>query len=144
MRLMVFLAMLLLVGVLSADDKKEPTAELKVKIVVPKTAHSFKGRTLEVRLFKYDPLIADKAADQVDIYEEKNFAHSQGTDTVKEFSLGGKAKLDERRSYYVTLYILDGKDRTHIGECEHAKGFAKVLTNGQPNAVKAIFRELKK
>jgi hypothetical protein len=31
-----------------------------------------------------------------------------------------------------------------MGDCEHAKGFAKVLTNGQPNVIKAIFRELKK
>jgi hypothetical protein len=128
----------------AAEENKEPSAELKVKIIVPKTVASFKGRTLEVRLFKYDPLIADKAADQVDLYEEKNFSHTQGSDTIKEFRLGEKAKLEERRSYYVTLYIVDGKERTHIGECEHAKGFAKVLTNGQPKAIQATFRELKK
>lgn len=144
MRLTVLLAVLLLVGVVFAEDKKEPTAEVKATIVVPKTVESFKGRTLEVRLYKYDPLIADKAADLVDIIEEKNFAHTKGNDTVKELSLGKKAKLEERRSYYVTLFILDGKDRTHMGDCEHAKGFAKVLTNGQPNVIKAIFRELKK
>jgi hypothetical protein len=144
MRLTVLLALLLLLGVAFAEDKKDPTAEVKVKIVVPKTLESFKGRKLEVLLFKYDPLIADKAADLVDSFEDKTFAHTQGTDTVKELSLGGKAKLEERRSYYVTLFILDGKTRTHMGDCEHAKGFAKVLTNGQPNVIKATFRELKK
>jgi hypothetical protein len=134
---------LALTGLTRAEEPKEATAEVQIKITIPQSVASFKGRTLEARLYKYDPLLADKAADLVELHEEKQFSHSQGKETVKEFRLGSKAKLEERRSYYLTLFILDGKTRTHIGECTHAKGFAKVLTQGQPSQVHAVFRELK-
>jgi len=135
----------LAIVLIAADDKKPAvTAEVKVKAVVPAKLESFKGRTLEVMLFKYDPRLADRAADLVDRYEAKDFAHTKGTDTVKVFSLGKKEKLDETRGYYLTLFILDGKTRTHIGECEHARGFARVLTGTAPNEVSATFREVKR
>ena len=135
----------LAVVLIAADDKKPVvTAEVKVKAVVPARLESFKGHTLEVMLFKYDPRLADKAADLVERYESKDFAHTKGADTVKVFSLGKKEKLDEARGYYLTLFLLDGKTRTHIGECEHARGFAKVLTGTSPNEVSATFREVKR
>jgi hypothetical protein len=135
----------LAVVLIAADDKKPVvTAEVKVKAVVPARLESFKDRTLEVLLYKYDPRLADTTADLVDRYEVKNFAHTRGTDTVKVFSLGKKEKLDEKKGYYLTLFILDGKTRTHIGECEHARGFARVLTGTAPNEVSATFREVKR
>ncbi|MGL4550231.1 MAG: hypothetical protein ACRC33_03505 [Gemmataceae bacterium] len=138
-------ALLLLALAASADDKKpEATAEVKAKIVVPGALESFMGRTLEVQLFQYDPRAADLPADLVDRYELKPFAHGKGADTVKEFALGGKHKLDGAKGYYLTLFVLDGKARTHIGACDHAGAFAKVLTGGAPNQVRATFREVKR
>jgi hypothetical protein len=135
----------LAVALIAADDKKPAvTAEVKVKAIVPAKLASFKDRTLEVLLYKYDPRLADRAADLVDRYEVKNFAHTRGADTVKEFTLGKKEKLDEKKGYYLTLFILEGKTRTHIGECDHAKGFARVLTGTAPNEVSATFREVKR
>ena len=135
----------LAISLIAADDKKPVvTAEVKVKAVVPAKLESFKGRTLEVLLYKYDPRLADAAADLVERYEVKKFEHTKGTDTVKVFSLGKKEKLDEKKGYYLTLFLLDGRTRTHIGECEHARGFAKVLTGTAPNEVSATFREVKR
>lgn len=138
-------AVLLAVVLGLAEDKKaDPVVEVKAKVVVPGKLASFKNRTLEVLLFRYDPRLADAAADQVDRYEIKDFAHTTGTDTVREFSIGKKEKIDPERRYYITLFILEGKTRTHIGECDHARGFAKVLNDGNPREVKATFREVKR
>jgi hypothetical protein len=100
---------------------------------------------LEVRLYQHDPRIAGKNADLVELVEVKDLAHTQGTETKKTFVLGAKANLEPKLGYYVTVFVLEGKQRTHIGECEHAKkNLCRVLTDGQPNKISLILREVKK
>lgn len=112
---------------------------------VPKSVASFEKLTLEVRLYAYDPRIADKPADLVDKLEIKNFKHAMGTDTVEKIELGAKGKLDPNLGYYITTFVLDGKERAFIGDIQHAPdGFAKVLTGGQPREITATVRSLKK
>ena len=99
---------------------------------------------LEVRLYKHDPRIADKPADLVEKVEIKDLAHSQGRETTKEFVIGAKDNLEPKLGYYVTLFILEQGQRTHIGECADGKGPCKVLTQGQPNKISLTVREVKK
>jgi hypothetical protein len=132
-------------------DKAEPEAKIDPKsaevrgvATVPADAESFKGRILEVRLYRHDPRIADKAADLVEMITVKNFSHEKGKATKKEFSLGKKDKLNESMGYYITLFVLDGTSRTHMGKCDHVKEpFNKVLTNGNPREVKATLNPVK-
>ena len=130
---------------LLADEKKDD-ANTKVTgtVTVPKAVESFDKRVLELRLYEYDPRIADKGADLVELVEKKDFAHKKGTDTVEKFVIGAKGKLRADRRYYLTVFVLDGNTRTHIGELDHAmKGLGKVLTDGQPRDVKATVRPVR-
>jgi hypothetical protein len=104
--------------------------------VIPKEVASFEGRRVEIRLYKYDSRLADRPADLVEKVELKDFSHTTGKETRKEFVIGAQGELDSRMAYYVTLFILDGDKRTHMGRCVHdKKGIGSVLTHGQPNAI---------
>jgi hypothetical protein len=126
-----------------AEEKKE-TARVEGTVIIPKEVASFEGRVLEIRLYKHDPRIADMPADLVEKIEIKDFAHSRGKETTKEFVIGAKDNLEPKLGYYVTLFILEQGQRTHIGECADGKGPCKVLTQGQPNKVSLTVREVKK
>jgi len=126
-----------------AEDKAE-TSKVVGTFVFPQDIGTFEGRLLEIRLYKYDPRLADKAADLVEKLEFKDFKHTKGTETKKEFTIGAKEKLESNRNYYMTFFVLDGNTRTHMGKCEHDKnGIGKVLTNGQPAKVAVEFAEIK-
>src|SRR5262245_51194662 len=111
----------------------EDNAEVTITATVPADTASFTGRVLEARLYKYDPRLADSKADLVEKVEVKGFAHTKGKATVKELALGKKEKVDPKKRYYVTLFVLDGGKRTHMGKCDHVKELPnKVLTMGNP------------
>jgi hypothetical protein len=126
-------------------EEKPATCKVEGKVVVPKDIASFDGRLLEIRLYRFDPRLADVSADLVQKVEFKNFAHTTGKATEKEFVIGADAKLEPSKGYYVTCFLLEGDKRTHIGSCEHDKrGIGSVLTKGQPNKVSIEVREVKK
>ena len=126
------------------DDKKN-SAKVEGVFVIPKEVASFDGRLVEIRLYQYDPRIAGKAADLVEKVEFRDFSHTAGKETKKEFVIGAKADVDPKRSYYVTFFILEKEKRTHMGKCDHDKdGIGKVLTNGQPKIVSIKVAEIKR
>jgi hypothetical protein len=129
-----------------ADDKKEDTSTKVTGVAVfPKDLPSFDGRVLELRLYAADPRVADKAAELVELVEVKEFKHVTGAETRKEFVIGAKGELKPTMRYYVTAFVLGGKDRTHIGLADHVKEpLNKVLTDGNPREVTIRFREVKK
>ncbi len=137
------IAMLFTAANLSADDKKDdPNTKVTGTVTVPKELETFEKRVLELRLYEYDPRIADKGADLVELVEKKDFHHTKGTDTVEKFVIGAKGKLRADRKYYVTVFVLDGKTRTHIGELDGKAGLAKVLTDG-PRVTTFVVRAVK-
>lgn len=141
--LLTFLVVLIAHSVAAQDAPL--TAKVEGVFVLPKDLASFEGRLVEVRLYKYDPRIAGKAADLVEKLDLKGFAHTQGNETKKEFVVGAKNTLEPKMGYYVTLFVLDGAKRTHIGECEHSKNnLCRVLTDKHPNKISMTLREVKK
>lgn len=137
--------LLLALALPAAAQEKAETAKVEGTFVIPKEVGSFAGRVVEIRLYKYDPRIADRAADLVEKVELPDFAHAAGTETKKAFVVGAKADLDPRASYYLTFFVLDGGKRTHMGKCRHDKqGIGKVLTNGHPRAVTVDVAEIKR
>lgn len=141
----IFASLFVIASALPVFAADGDSAKITGTIAAPKALKSFDKLTLEVRLYEYDPGIADKAADLVDKLEVKDFSHAEGKETVETIELGAKAKIKPGMSYYVTVFVLDGKDRTHIGDLAHAPdGFAKVLTNGGPRAIRGTLRPVKK
>ncbi len=150
MRHFTLLAVLLALPLFAADppkkdDKKDDkTTKVTGTFTVPKEQASFEKLTLEVRLYEYDPKVADKGADLVEKVEVKDFKHEKGKETVEKFEVGAKGMLKDGRAYYLTLYVLDGETRVSRGDMDHDKGLGKVLTNGQPREVKATARQIGK
>lgn len=132
----------------AADDKKaDPKKEDKTTRVagtftVPKEQASFEKLTLEIRLYEYDPKVADKGADLVDKVEVKDFKHEKGKETVEKFEVGAKGMIKDGKAYYLSLYVMDGDTRVSRGDLSHDAGLGKVLTNGHPREVKATARQI--
>jgi hypothetical protein len=147
MRGLALLAAFLLLApvLLSADPPKKDDKTTKVTgtFTVPKEQMSFDKLTLEIRLYEYDPKLADKGADLVEKVEVKDFKHAMGKETVEKFEIGAKGMMKEGKAYYLTLYVMDGESRVSRGDLDHDKGLGKVLTDGHPREVKAVARQIK-
>lgn len=132
-------------SVLATAAEDTPSSKVDGTFFIPKEVPSFDNRLVEIRLYKYDPRIADKGADLVEKIEIKDFSHAQGKETKKDFVVGAKGELEPKMGYYVTLFVLQNQQRTHIGECQHSpRDLCKVLTNGEPNRIHLKVREVNK
>lgn len=118
------------------DESTKVTATVKL----PKELASFTGRKLELRLYEYDPLMADADAALVEKIEIANFSHSKGKAGKLKIEIGAKGKVNPRRHYYLTTFILDGTTRTHIGEKGGKSGLCKVITDGHSRKVILLVR----
>ena len=144
MRHLSLFALLFLVGVVLADDKKKDDKTTKVTgtFTVPKEQTSFDKLTLEIRLYEYDPKSADKEAELVEKVEVKDFKHAMGKETVEKFEIGAKGAVKDGKAYFLTMYVLDGDTRVSRGDLSHDAGLGKVLTGGHPREVKATARQI--
>ncbi|MEZ6139036.1 MAG: hypothetical protein R3B84_00560 [Zavarzinella sp.] len=124
-------------------EKEDNTTKVIVKVVIPKEVASFTDQTLELRLYEYNPLIADKAADLVEKIEKAKFAHTQGKETTVELVIGAKGTVTPMHAYYLTTFVLKGANRTHIGEIDGKSGLCKVIANGNPRTVQMIVRPVR-
>ena len=125
-------------SITGAADKN--SAKVTVTVILPEKVASFEGRRLDVRLYEFDPLLADVGATLVDQIERKSVAHQAGEETKLTLELGAGRQIKPRRHYYVTLFYLDGKQRTHMGEKDGKRGLAKVLTDNNPRSLTMIVR----
>ncbi|MDP6542734.1 MAG: hypothetical protein QGH60_02020 [Phycisphaerae bacterium] len=129
---------LLLCGLLVAEVV---STEVAGTMVIGADVPSIKGSTVDIRLYEYHPMIADKPATLVDQVQIKNFAHTKGKETKTAFSIGQKPgrKINQRMQYYVTLFIHSGDPaktpRTHMGKPADGKFLCKVLTAGNPREI---------
>ena len=125
----------------AAPAALEPSA-VTGSIVIPATVAPFAGRTLEVKLWEYDPLLADVSATLLDEATIKNFAHSGDQETRVPLRLGDPTVVRKDRRYYVTAFVLKGVQRTHIGELDGRRGLINVLKTGAPSAVNVVMRAI--
>ena len=131
------------VGRLTASAPAESIPAVSGVIIVPENTAAFADRTLEVRLFEFDPLLADVGATEIDVWEMANFEH-MGADSEQlafELGKGFQPRLD--RSYYITVFSLHDGVRTQIGELDGQAGLAKVLQGTFSSRVTMILRELR-
>ena len=124
-----------------AAENEAASTEVTGTFIVPADVASIKDSVVEIRLYEYHPMIADKAATLIDKVQIKGFAHTKGAATEKAFTIGKKpgAKINPQMRYYVTFFIHAGDPaktpRTHIGEIDGRRGLGKVLTAGAPKKV---------
>jgi hypothetical protein len=113
------------------------------ELLIPKTIALFEDHRLEIKLWEYDPFLADVSAKLVDEFVLEKYSHRSDKTTKTKFSVGSKLEPREDRRYYITVFILQDGKRTHIGEQDGKSGLCKVLTQGNPSLVKMIFRAVK-
>ncbi|KPK50543.1 MAG: hypothetical protein AMK72_01970 [Planctomycetes bacterium SM23_25] len=105
---------------------------------------SFEGYVLEIKLWQYNPLVADVSATLVGEHVVKGYRHTKGTETKTAFTLRPKDGVKNGMNYYVTAFVLDGGKRTHMGQRDGRPGLCKVLAQGQPTTVQLIARDLRR
>jgi hypothetical protein len=98
---------------------------------------------MEIKLWEYDPFLADASAKLVDEFGAKTYKHMQGKDTETSLSVGAKLEPRKDRRYYITVFVVKDGKRTHIGERDGKSGLCKVLTQGNPASVKMIARAVR-
>ena len=112
-------------------------------MTIPKEIRSFAGHALEIKLWEYDPFLADVSAKLVDEFVLEKYSHRSDKTIKTKFSVGSQLEPRKDRRYYITVFILQDGKRTHIGEQDGKSGLCKVLTQGNPSSVKMIVRAVK-
>lgn len=113
-------------------------------ITIPAASTIEPGEKIELKLFEFDPLLADVSAKLVDEKMVDEIPHETGKDTEIPFAIGGDYEVQKGRRYYITVFVLQGETRTHIGEIDSKRGLNVVLQNGDRSPVQVIMRQLKK
>ena len=127
-----------------AEDAKDESTQVTATITIPKDIASFSDQTLELRLYEYDPWLADVSADLVAKIDKEKFSHTAGKATEVTIEIGAGATIKPRRNYYLTLFVLDNGKRTHIGERDGKPGICKVINDPQHSRkVKIVVRPVR-
>ena len=111
-------------------------------LYVEASANSFKGASVEVKLWSYDPRLADRDAELVDELVVSDYHHQTGMTTRTRFILAKDLTPLSNRRYYLTAFVLKDGTRTHIGELEGMPGLCEVLSEGKPTVLAMRFRQL--
>ncbi|PQO25097.1 hypothetical protein C5Y96_26715 [Blastopirellula marina] len=131
-------------GVKSVNGKSIEEGIVQGTITIPDSTTVEQGETIEVKLFEFDPLLADAPAKLIDEKILTEIQHETGPSTEIPFALGSDLEVQKDCRYYITVFVLQGSDRTHIGEIEGKRGLNVVLQNGDRSPVNLILRPLKK
>lgn len=112
-------------------------------VLIPGKIGSFKQHTLEIKLWEYDPFLADVGAKLIDRFQVEKYQHQDGQETATPFTIGTQLDPRKNRRYYITVFVLKDSKRTHIGEKDGKSGLCNVLTHGNPTTVKIIARPVR-
>ena len=130
-------------GVKSVQGNPLEETGVRGVVQIPDKVSSFDKHQLEIKLWEYDPFLADAAAKLVDEIRLKEYRHQAGEPTKTSFQVGAELKPQPNRRYYITVFILQDGKRTHIGEKDGKSGLCKVLSEGQPTQVNMIIRPVR-
>jgi hypothetical protein len=143
MRLHILFAVItsLLLAAVAVGDEADKSTKVTGVFVIPKEVATFAGHGVDIRLYEYDPFLADASATLVDQVEMNDFGHTQNKETRTEFVIGAEGQIKPRMSYYVTLFILKDGKRTHMGKVP-GQFLCKVLTNDNPREIEMVVQKV--
>ncbi|MCG6940332.1 MAG: hypothetical protein LJE69_03665 [Thiohalocapsa sp.] len=122
-----------------AAEPAPHTAAVTLDVTAPAALPDIHLHDLEVRLYSYEPFVADMPATLMDMASVP-FDHITGAAETTSITLGEDAALAQRLQYYVTVFVLHDGARTHIGERDGRPGLMHVLTDGHPAQLDVILR----
>lgn len=127
----------------AADAVEDKSAKVTATIVVPAEVAAYDGLELELRLYEYDPFLADAGATLVEKVNAADRTHEAGKETQQTVVLGAKAKRRDDRRYYVTAFLLKDGKRLLMGEKDGKRGLGKVLESPKDNTIRLVARDLR-
>lgn len=128
---------------LTQADEKPMKKGVQGLLVIPEGVPSFKDQTLDIRLYEYDPFLADAPAKLADSFPKKKMSHEQGTKTELKFAVGEKLEPRKDRRYYLTVFLLENGQRIHIGEKDGKNGIGSVVFKNNTSSIKIIVRPVR-
>ena len=130
-------------GIKTVNGKPLAQKGVQGTVLIPGKVARFEQHTLEIKLWEYDPFLADVGATLIDQFQVKKYQHTQGKETNTPFRVGTQLDPRKDRRYYITVFVLNNGKRTHIGEKDGKPGLCNVLTGGHPNQVKIVTRPVR-
>ncbi len=107
----------------SIEQKDEMTMNL-VELTLDTNSKSFKNHLLVIRLYEYDPRLADAKATLIDLKEFKVDSNSSFPITYSIFD----EMFKNSKKYYLVARIYDENGKqTHHGYKDGKEGFIKIL-----------------
>lgn len=131
-------------GIRTVNGKSVDEGIVRGTITIAAGSTIEQGERIELKLFEFDPLLADVSAKLVDERSIDEIKHETGTATEIPFAMGGEYEVRKDRRYYITVFVVQGEARTHIGEIEGKQGLNVVLQDGDRTPVHVVLRQLKK
>jgi len=131
-------------GVQLVNGKPIAAGLVQGTITIPGSATIEDGQTIEIKFFEFDPRLADVAAKLIDEAILTDIKHESGKTTEVSFAVGKDYEMKKDRRYYITVFVLKDKTRTHIGEIDGKRGLNKVLEDGSRAPVHVFLRDVNK
>lgn len=128
-----------------ADEEMTEQKEFAIsgKLTINSNEEAFARATAWVRVWEYDPFLADDAAKQFADARIVDIEHQNGTETEIPFSIGNVEDINPGKKYYLTVFIYrDGKVGETDKEIFFLDGFNKVElpANGFEGELKKLDR----
>ncbi|MEW4455752.1 hypothetical protein AB1L30_24000 [Bremerella sp. JC817] len=130
-------------GVKTINGQPMNTSAVHGKIVIGKDLPGFERQALEIKLFEYDPLLADVSADLIDEVVIDDFSHAAGKEKSVPFGLGKDFQPRKDREYYITVFVVAGANRTHVGELSRESRINKVRPGKGSGEVVVTLRQVR-
>lgn len=111
---------------------------LDVKCEIPAASKAIEDAIVVVRVYKYDPLLADRPADELVKMEIKGLDLSSKLSTNLRFPVQFERKSE--RSYYLTVFVYpeSGKEKRLF----FIDGFQKILKNAEGCPLELRLKEI--
>ena len=102
---------------------------------------AFKNEILKIRLYSYNPMLADVSATLVE--EITKTLNTPSQPFLYQTKIGTKTYRDPKLKYYLTVLVVDQNNkRTYYGYKNGKKGLAKVLEGGSSREILMILKPI--
>ena len=109
------------------ENAEQENVAISGALTINADEESFANATAWVRVWEYDPFLADAAAKQFAESRISDIEHETGKATQIPFSIGGADQINAGKKYYVTVFVYrDGKVGKVENEIFFLDGFNKV------------------
>ncbi len=115
-------------SIINNSKKKSKIMQVNINISLAKSSDYFKNSSLVLKLYEFDPRLADVSAKLINSKTYTVSHTKEDKEFIKSILLFKDQVFKENKKYYIVvrLYDKDGK-QTHHGYKDGTEGFIKIL-----------------